>query len=48
MKKFSKLRYFVALLLVLATVSSVATPTRSTGTITLMSEPGFNWFLETR
>ncbi|SHO53293.1 hypothetical protein [Anaerocolumna xylanovorans] len=48
MKKFTKVRYIIALLLVLATVSSIATPTRSTGLITTLGEPGFNWLLETR
>lgn len=48
MKKFSRLRYIVALLLVLATVSTVATPNSKAGLITTMAEPGYNWFLETR
>lgn len=47
MKKFTKIRYIIALLLVLATVSSVATPAAN-GLITPLGEPGFNWFLETR
>lgn len=47
MKKFSKLRYMIALLLVLATVSTVTTPSTK-GTVTPFSEPGYNWWLETR
>lgn len=48
MKKFSRLRYIIALLLLLATVSTVTTPTSTKGTITTMSEPGYNWWLSTR
>jgi len=48
MKFLSKLRYFAAVLLVLISVSGIISPTRGSGQMTLMEEPGRVHILETR
>ncbi len=47
MKLFSKLRYFVAVLLVLISVSGIASPSRGSGVITTLAEPGNIYVIET-
>ncbi|WP_156034614.1 hypothetical protein [Clostridium sp. KNHs205] len=47
MKLFSKIRYFIAVLLVLVSVSGITSPSRGTGIITTLNDP-FPFICETR